>query len=135
MANDWPMDQAQAKVEWSREDERRRMMAQQNAIGQAGSLAGLGAAPMPPRTLASALSALDALNKRLAETTSKALQLATMIGGPVPAAGSITGVENQANKPSAMELLNNTVQECHNRVNALSAGLDAMSRSLGALDG
>lgn len=134
MSNDWPMDQAQAKVSWTLEDERRRMMAQQNAIGQAGSLAGLGATPMPPRTLASAISALDALNKRLAEVSDKTLRIATMIGGPVPASGGIQGA-NSPEKPSAMQGLNDLVQECHNRVNALSAGLDAMSRSLGALDG
>ena len=132
----YEMDQAQAKVEWAREDERRRMMAQQNAaVGQLAGLGGMGATPMPPRTLASAMSALDALNKRLAETMEKALRIATMIGGPVPASGSISGAANQPTKPSAMEVLNDTVQECHSRVNTLLVGLDAMSRSLGALDG
>ena len=131
----YEMDQAQAKVEWWRHDvERQRMLGQQNAVGQLNGLAGLGQAPMPPRTLASAISALDALNKRLAETTDKALRIATMIGGPVPTAGGIQGA-NSPEKPSAMQGLNDLVQECHNRVNALSAGLDAMSRSLGALDG
>ena len=122
-------DQAKANQEYL------SMALRQQQAYQPLGVGALGAAPMPPRTLASALSALDALNKRLAETPSKALQLATMIGGPVPASGGISGAANQPNKLSAMEILNDTVQECHNRVNTLSAGLDAMSRSLGALDG
>ena len=113
---------------------RRSAQAQQNVGGQFAGIGALGATPMPPRTLASAISALDALNKRLAETTDKALRIATMVGGPVPATGGIQGA-NSPEKPSAMQGLNDLVQECHNRVNALSAGLDAMSRSLGALDG
>lgn len=121
-------DQAKANQEYL------SMALRQQQAYQPLGVGALGAAPMPPRTLASAISALDALNKRLAEVSDKALRIATMIGGPVPASGGIQGA-NSPEKPSAMQGLNDLVQECHNRVNALSAGLDAMSRSLGALDG
>ncbi len=136
MSNDWPMDQAQAKVDWSREDERRRMLAQQNAaVGQLAGIGALGAVPQaPPRTLASAMGGLDILEKRLAETADKALRLATLIGGPVPVQGG------DANKPAperphAMQVLNDRIQFIGIKVDAINAALDAMSRSLGALDG
>ena len=115
---------------------RRSAQAQQNAAGQLAGIGAMAVPPAPPRTLASAMGGLDLLEKRLAEATDKALRLATLIGGPVPTQGQVNGANGQTpEKPHAMRLLNDRIEFAHHRVDTINSALDAMARSLGAIDG
>ena len=126
----------QAKVSQDYYDTlRRSAQAQQNAAGQLSGISG-ASPPAPPRTLASAMGGLDLLEKRLAEATDKALRLAPLIGGPVPTQGQVNSAnEPKPGQPHAMRLLNDRIEFAHHRVDTINSALDAMSRSLGALDG
>ena len=138
---DYEMNKAQgqmASADYSEAILLQKMYAQQNVAGQL-----LGNTPPPPRTLASAMGGLAVLEKRLAETADKALRLATLIGGPVPTTGPIdimngngkVFIGKHAEKPPAIRLLNDRIEFAGQRVDMINAALDAMSRTLGALDG
>lgn len=83
-------------------------------------------------TLASALASLAKLNGILSETAVRAEQLATAIGGPIPCPVVGGGDYKDANKPSAIQQLNDDLATAHGRVQHLIASISAMQRSLGA---
>lgn len=87
--------------------------------------------PAPPRTLASGLSSLDELNKRLSGLASAAYNLASLLGGPYPTS---TGEKppGDASQPSTMERLNEAVITAHTRLTEIESAISAMSRSLGS---
>lgn len=88
--------------------------------------------PAPPvPTLARALSSLDDLNKRLSQISASSYQLASTIGGPFPIADN-AGEAKEAEKPTAMKALNESIDWAHRQLSAIEQAVGAMSRSLGA---
>lgn len=85
----------------------------------------------PPQTLASALSALEELTKRLALISTRTYDLASMVGGPFPTRGEKANGGEQPPQ-SAMCRLNGLVGESHERLSDIDGAITAMARSLGA---
>lgn len=101
--------------------------------GTGGAMMGAGQAgptAVAPVTLASALSSVDSLNKRLSEITSMAHQIAMAVGGPFPCGDDANAVTPEP--PSAVHMLNSRIDGAHRQVDHLNQCLQALGRSLGA---
>jgi hypothetical protein len=87
--------------------------------------------PPTPPTLTSALSALEELTKRLTLISSRAYDLALMVGGPFPTRGEKAN-GGEPSPQSAMCRLNGLVGDAHGLLSDIDGAISAMARSLGA---
>jgi hypothetical protein len=82
-------------------------------------------------TLASAMSLVDDLNKRLIEVNEQAMKIAESIGGPFPLAAMVEKVPEPPR--SLVGDLNLRLEASHRKVGDLNEALAAMGRALGTL--
>lgn len=100
--------------------ERQRMLAEQNSISPSA----------PVQTLASALTHLAELNKRLHSLVARSHQFASVLGGPFPI-GSGVNANDDPKQRSVMEKLNEDITTAHALVSDIENCMGAMGRSLG----
>lgn len=82
-----------------------------------------------PRTVATAVGRLDALNQRLNELRALSYHLSDQIGGPRPASGQIKG---EAPSPmGAVGRLNDATDAAHETLSDIEETLKAIARALG----
>ncbi len=105
---------------------------QKASFSPGGYIAGAtqAGAPPSPLTLVRAISMVDDLNKRLSAICSGTTDIAQAVGGPYPVSDSNSNPQTVAN--SAMQRLNEGIDNAHGTVTMLENALSAIRRALGA---